>query len=333
MGDLKVGIVGVGHLGEMHLKKLLSIPEAEFVGFWDIDKNVRAEKSQTYNVHAFDSLDLLLDAVDAVSIVVPTSVHAVVAVAAAERGVHIFVEKPIAPNIKEADTIIEAAGKNNVKLQVGYIERFNAAFRNLKKDLVNPRFIESHRLASFNPRGLDVSVVLDLMIHDLDIILSLMKSPLRQVDTSGVAVVSTNPDSFDIVNSRLTFEDGAVANVTASRISQTKMRKMRLFQQDSYISMDFLTGEAELFRMLDPDTQDNENGMLPVMSINHEDFNKNVGYKKIANDGRDSLELELRSFLESVKNDNEPPVTGEQARAVLATALDIATKTISNTTM
>ncbi len=332
MEGLKVGIVGVGHLGEMHLKKLLSIPEAEFVGFWDNDENIRAEKSQTYNVHAFDSLDLLLDAVDVVSIVVPTSAHAAVAVAAAEQGVHIFVEKPIAPNLEEADIIIEAAGKNNVKLQVGHIERFNAAFRNLKKNLVNPRFIESHRLASFNPRGLDVSVVLDLMIHDLDIILSLMKSPLRQVDTSGVAVVSSNPDSFDIVNSRLTFEDGAVANVTASRISQTKMRKMRLFQQDSYISMDFLTGEAEVFRMHDPDSQDNENGMLSVMSINHEDFNKNVGYKKIANDGRDSLELELRSFFESVKNDTEPLVTGEQARAVLATALNIAAKTISHIT-
>jgi predicted dehydrogenase len=326
----KVGVVGVGHLGEVHLKKFLAIPEAELAGFWDADDNVRNSISKSYGVKAFDSLESLFEAVEAVSIVVPTSAHAEIATAAAAKGVNLFVEKPIAADLKGADTIIEAAHSNGVKLQVGHIERFNAAYRSLRKDLINPRFIESHRLASFNSRGLDVSVILDLMIHDLDLIFQLMPSPLKRVDTNGVAVVSSDPKSFDIVNARLTFEDGAVANVTASRISQKKMRKMRLFQQDSYMSMDFVTGEAEKFRMVDPGSKADEKGLMTVMSVNHGDTNKHVGYKKYLSDGKDALVLELSSFLESIRNDTEPAVTGEQARTVLAAALDIAEKTGAN---
>ncbi len=330
MQTCKIGIVGVGHLGEVHLKKYLDIPEAELTGFWDTDENVRNSISRSYGVKAFESFESLLEAVEAVSIVVPTSAHAEVAAAAATMGVHLFVEKPIAADLNGADTIIEAARKNGVKLQIGHIERFNAAYRSLRKDLINPRFIESHRLASCNARGLDVSVILDLMIHDLDLIFQLMKSPLKRVDTNGVAVVSSDPKSFDIVNARLTFEDGAVANVTASRISQKKMRKMRLFQQDSYISMDFVTGEAEKFRMIDPRRPADEKGLMPVMSVNHGESNKNVGYKKYLSDGKDALVLELSSFLESIRNDTEPAVTGEQARTVLAAALAIAEKTGAN---
>ena len=336
MKKISVGIVGVGHLGEAHLKKYLSMPEAELAGFWDIDEEVRRTVQKKYGIPACESLDKLLERVEAVSVVVPTSEHAEVAAAAAERCVHIFVEKPIAASLSEADRIIEAAHKNRLKLQVGHIERFNSAFRSLfggelpsggrgsQIEQVNPRFIESHRLASFSSRGMDVSVILDLMIHDIDLILRLMRSPIEKIDTSGVGVIS---DSFDIVNARLRFEDGAAANVTASRISQKKMRKMRLFQKDSYISMDFVTGETEIFRMADLREDFGNTGMMPVLTLDHKDVTKKIGYKKFPDDGKDALELELRSFLDSIHNDTDPPVTGEQARQTLEIALQIAENT------
>lgn len=345
MNLLTVGIVGVGHLGEAHLRKYSEIPEAELVGFWDIDEQVRVTIWKKHNIKAFDSLESLLDNVQAVSIVVPTSDHVSVAVAAAEKGVHIFVEKPVAPNLADADRIINAARKNNIKLQVGHIERFNAAFRSLfagapplngtgdpNKEL-NPKFIESHRLASFNPRGLDVSVIHDLMIHDIDLILRLIPSPVERIDASGVGVISDMPD---IVNARLTFANGAAANITASRISQKKMRKMRLFQKDSYISMDFVTGETEIYSIADrtsgfsKETAPWLDGIIPVMNLNYGDITKSVGYKKIPNDGKDALELELRSFLHAVATDTNPPVTGEEARKALEVALEVVENTKKN---
>ena len=343
MNLLPVGIVGVGHLGEAHLRKYRDIPEAELVGFWDIDEQVRVTIRKKYSVKAFDSLESLLDSVQAVSVVVPTSDHASIAIAATEKGVHIFVEKPIAPNLADAGKIIDAACKNNIKLQVGHIERFNAAFRSLPAgafplsgtgvphEELNPKFIESHRLASFNPRGLDVSVIHDLMIHDIDLILRLIPSPVNRIDASGVGVISDMPD---IVNARLTFANGAVANITASRISQKKMRKMRLFQKDSYISMDFVTGETEIFTITDrtngfsKESAPWRDGIIPVMNLNYGDVNKSVGYKKIPNDGKDALELELRSFLHAITTDTTPHVTGEEARRALEVALQIVKKTV-----
>ncbi|KPK91400.1 hypothetical protein AMJ80_07380 [bacterium SM23_31] len=342
MNSLSVGIVGVGHLGEAHLRKYLDIPEAELAGFWDIDDRVRNAIRKKYSVRAFDSLESLLENVQAVSIVVPTSSHASAATAAAEKGVHIFIEKPIAPNLADADRIIDAARKNNIKLQVGHIERFNAAFRSLfagapplsgtgyPNKEINPKFIESHRLASFDPRGLDVSVIHDLMIHDIDLILQLIGSPIMHIDASGVGVISDMPD---IVNARLSFANGAVANITASRISQKKMRKMRLFQKDSYISMDFVTGETEIYSISDSGSSESVSlldGIIPVMNLNYGDITKSVGYKKIPNDGKDALELELRSFLHSITTDTDPPVTGEEARKALEVALEVVEKTMKN---
>jgi len=343
MIPLPVGIVGVGHLGEAHLRKYFAIPEAELAGFWDIDEQVRNTIRKKYSVKAFDSLESLLEMVKAVSIVVPTSEHASVAISAAEKGVHLFVEKPIAQNLAGADKIINAARKNNVKLHVGHIERFNAAFRSLlagafplsgtgdQNEQINPKFIESHRLAPFNPRGLDVSVIHDLMIHDIDLILRLIRSPIERIDASGVGVISDMPD---IVNARLTFANGAVANITASRISQKKMRKMRLFQKDSYISMDFVTGETEIYSIADrtngfsKETTPWQNGIIPVMNFNYGDIIKSVGYKKIPNDGKDALELELRSFLHAITTDTEPTVTGEEAKNALEVALEVVEKTL-----
>lgn len=328
MNPLPVGVIGVGHLGGSHVRKYLDMPEADLAGVWDIDENVREAIPEKYGAKVFDSLDSLLSSVQAVSIVVPSSVHAEVAEVATGKGVHIFVEKPIASDLEAADRIIEAAGKNDLKLQVGHIERFNSAFRSLQKistGAVKPRFIESHRLAQFNPRGMDVSVILDLMIHDIDLVLKLMDSPLERIDASGVGVIS---DTVDIVNVRMSFADGAAANITASRISVKQMRKMRLFQKDSYVSMDFIKGETEVFQITDSDKDFAEKGVLKLSDIDLENGkgSKKIGYKKILNDGNDALELELRSFIEAIHSNGKPLVTGEEARDALKIAIHIAEK-------
>ncbi|MFC1492424.1 Gfo/Idh/MocA family protein [candidate division KSB1 bacterium] len=323
MNSVKVGVIGVGHLGELHLKKYINIPEAELTGFFDVNEDTNKRISDAYGIKAFRSIEELLNNVEAVSIVVPTTGHRDAAVKAAEKGIPVFVEKPIASTLAEADDIIKAANSNKVKLQVGHIERFNPAYRNLRHELINPKFIEAHRLASFNPRGLDVPVILDLMIHDIDIILKLVQSEIKEIDASGVGVVG---DTADIVNARINFENGAVANVTASRISQKKMRKMRIFQKDSYISMDFVEGEAEVFRMSDGDGKFQQPELLPVMDLSHNEIKRVVGFRRIGNDGKDSIELELSSFVQSVINDTPPAVTGEEARKALEVALQIVEK-------
>ncbi len=320
---IKVGVIGVGHLGELHLKKYQSIPEAELTGFFDVNEDINKSISDDYGIRSCSSVDELLNQVDAVSIVVPTTGHRDAAVIAAEKGIHIFVEKPIASSLEEADDIINAAIRGNVKLQVGHIERFNPAFRNLRHELINPKFIEAHRLASFNPRGLDVPVILDLMIHDIDIILRLMDSEINSIDASGVGVVG---ETADIVNARINFENGAVANVTASRISQKKMRKMRIFQKDSYISLDFVDGESEIFRMSEEDGKFQQPEFFPVMDLSHNDKKRIVGFRKVKNDGKDSIELELSTFLQSIINNTPTAVTGEEARDALNIALQIVEK-------
>ncbi len=323
MEKIKIGVIGVGHLGELHLKKYLNIENAEVVGIYDTDEARRKQIAEQYDVNDFNDLEDLLDEVEAVSIVVPTTAHSETAAISAAKGCNIFVEKPIASTLEEASQIIAASRNFGVKLQVGHIERFNPSFRNLRHELISPKFIEAHRLSSFNPRGLDVSVILDLMIHDIDIILKLVDSPVVNIDASGVGVVS---DSGDIVNARLTFENGAVANITASRISQKKMRKMRIFQKDSYISMDFVDGEAEVFRMSQEDGKFIQPDFFPVMDLSHDDKKRIVGYRKIGNDKKDSIELELRSFLDAIINDTEPTVTGEDGKRALEIAMKIMEK-------
>ncbi|MFC1513397.1 Gfo/Idh/MocA family protein [candidate division KSB1 bacterium] len=329
MSKLRTGIVGVGHLGEFHLQKLLKIEEVELAGFWEIDENRRSEISGKYNVKAFDSLVDLTNDIESVIIVAPTSFHRELAVECAEKGLHVFVEKPLAVTVSEADEIIETADKNNVKLQVGHIERFNSSYRSLISEFsydLDPRFIESHRLASFNPRGLDVSVIHDLMIHDIDIILNLMKGKLEKIEANGVGVIS---DSFDIVNARLIFDDGAAANVTASRISQKTMRKMRIFQRDNYISLDFVKGETEIFRIAGASENLIKSGLMPVSDLENDGVKQSLGFKKISSDGKDSIEIELREFFRSIRENSTPPVTGLQARNALEVASKIAEKTIA----
>jgi predicted dehydrogenase len=250
MEKLRTGVIGTGHLGKLHTKMFKQIENCEFVGIFDSNTAQAESAAREYNVDIYQSRDELLKSVQAVSIASVTSSHFEIAKDCLLKGIHVFVEKPITAEIHEAEELVKIADEKGLVLQVGHVERFNPALLSLEKHIFEPLFIQSDRLAQFNPRGTDVAVVLDLMIHDIDIILSLIKSDVVKVDANGVAVVS---DSIDIANARIQFENGAVANVTASRISQKKMRKMRIFQKDSYIGLDFTSGVSEIFRLTPPD--------------------------------------------------------------------------------
>ncbi len=246
MEKLSIGVIGVGHLGKLHSKMFKEISNCNFVGVFDSNQEQAKSVADEFGVKSFDSIDELLSNVKAVSVAATTTAHYEVAKKCFEKNIHVFVEKPITASIEEGEELVKLAKEKNLKFQVGHIERFNPGLLSLESFISDPMFIQSDRLAQFNPRGTDVAVVLDLMIHDIDIILSFIKSDVKQIDASGVAVVS---DHIDIANARIQFENGAVANVTASRISQKKMRKMRIFQKDHYISLDFVTGVSEVYRI------------------------------------------------------------------------------------
>ncbi|MBX3257007.1 MAG: Gfo/Idh/MocA family oxidoreductase [Chitinophagaceae bacterium] len=243
---LKVGIFGVGHLGKFHIENWLKIKEAALVGFYDPNDANAAVVAKKYGLQRYTDGDALLDACDAVDIVAPTNLHYDLCEKAIRRSKHVFVEKPLADTMEQAHKIVKLAKEANVKVQVGHVERFNPAYLALKEYKLNPMFIEVHRLAQFNPRGTEVSVILDLMIHDIDIILSIVKSDVRNISASGVAVMTDTPD---IANVRIEFNNGCVANLTSSRISMKKMRKMRLFQKDAYIGIDFLEKKTEIIKL------------------------------------------------------------------------------------
>lgn len=246
---LKVGVFGVGHLGKFHLNNWKEIAGVELVGFYDPDDDAAAEVSEKYQLPRFLDADLLVDACDAIDVVAPTNFHFELCEKGIRKGRHVFVEKPLANTMDEAHALVKLAQESDIKLQVGHVERFNPAFLALKGMDLNPLFIEVHRLAQFNPRGTEVSVILDLMIHDIDIILSIVKSGVKNISASGVAVMTETPD---IANVRIEFDNGCVANLTSSRISMKKMRKMRLFQKDAYIGIDFLNKKTEIIRQKEP---------------------------------------------------------------------------------
>ena len=245
---LKAGVLGAGHLGKIHLRLLKQSDKYNLVGFYDADEANGKKVEEEFGYKFFNSIDALIDAVDVVDIVTPTLSHYECAKQAIAKGKHIFIEKPITNTVEEAEHIRELLAENNLRGQVGHVERFNPAYLAVKDDIKSPMFIEAHRLAEFNPRGTDVPVVLDLMIHDIDIVLSVVKSKIKNISASGVSVISDTPD---IANARLEFENGCVANLTASRISLKKMRKTRFFQKDAYISVDFLTKKCEVVKMKD----------------------------------------------------------------------------------
>ena len=314
---IKIGVVGVGHLGNFHLKQLKGIPKISISGLYDIDSNRADEMSKLYDVKTYSSVDELLKESDAVSIVTPTSNHYSVADYALNSGCHLFIEKPITDNIEHAGLLLNKAKKLKKIIQVGHIERFNPAFTVLKNLDIQPRFIEAHRLAEFNPRGNDVPVILDLMIHDLDIILSLVKSEIKNIKANGVKVVSA---TVDIANARLEFENGCVANLTASRISQKIMRKMRLFQESDYITIDFQNGVLEEYKVYDkPPTLEKDDQLVELGGKEK----KYVQYRKLDVPKHDALREELIHFADSIIQGQQPETDGHSAAEALNLALEI----------
>lgn len=243
---LKIGIFGVGHLGKFHIKNWKEIDNVEVIGFYDPNDAVANDVEAEFGLKRYADMDELIDDADAVDVVTPTQFHFPVCEAALRKSKHVFVEKPLANNMEEAAALLKLTKEAKVKFQVGHVERFNPAFTALDKSSIQPMFIEVHRLAQFNPRGTEVSVILDLMIHDIDVILSMVKSDIKQISASGVAVMTDTPD---IANVRIEFHNGCVANLTSSRISMKKMRKMRVFQRDAYIGIDFLEKKSEIIRL------------------------------------------------------------------------------------
>lgn len=314
---LKVGVLGAGHLGKIHLKLLKESPEYELVGFYEVDKAYGRKIQQEFGYTYFDELDKLISSVEVVDVVTPTLSHFEVGKKAILAGKHLFVEKPITHTFEEATFLIELANKHAVQGQVGHVERFNPAFMAVKEKIENPMFIETHRLAEFNPRGTDVPVVLDLMIHDIDVILSVVKSKVKNIYASGVSVISETPD---IANARIEFENGCVANLTASRISLKKMRKSRFFQRDAYISVDFLEKKCEVVKMKDAPK---EPGDFDMILQNAEGLKKQIYFDNPKIEPNNAILDELESFALAIKNNSEPIVSLEQGAEALRVANQI----------
>lgn len=300
---LKIGVLGAGHLGKIHINCIKQLSVYELVGFYDQDENTADKVSRDMEVKRFPSIEELVDAVDVVDIVTPTISHFECASLALKKGKHVFIEKPIVATVDEANRLIKLADEAKVKVQVGHVERFNPAYIAARPYINAPLFVEAHRLAIFNPRGTDVPVVLDLMVHDIDIILDIIKSPIKNVSVSGVSIVSLTPD---ITNARIEFENGSVANLTASRISLKNMRRHRIFQKDAYITVDFLDKKTDIVRIHDvegtPDplamTIDLADGSCKQITIDQPEV------KPI-----NSIMTELESFHNAIINNSEPSVT------------------------
>jgi len=322
MEKLPIGVIGVGHLGGLHAKMFADIPTCTLVGVVDANPERAQHIAKEYKTKVFPSAPELLKNVKAISIATPTSSHYEIAIMAIEHGVHLFIEKPITHTTEEAEMVVQLAKQKGLLIQVGHIERFNPALLALETYNLKPMFIESHRLAQFNPRGTDVAVVLDLMIHDIDIILSLVRSPVLSIEANGLAVVS---DHIDIANARLQFENGCVANVTASRISQNKMRKMRLFQRDAYLSIDFSEGQTEIFRLID-ENEDISNLTMQLGQIQAGTKNRKIVYERPETKEVNALKYELELFVDSVTNGKEPVVSGQDGLQALKVAHDIMEK-------
>lgn len=301
---LNIGVLGAGHLGKIHLKLLKEIPAFNLVGFYDEDATTSSKTQDEFGIKSFASLDELLNNVDAVDIVTPTLSHFSLAAKALKKYKHIFIEKPITHTVKEAEDLLELSRLAGTKIQVGHVERFNAAFIAAKSYINSPMFIETHRLAEFNPRGTDVSVVLDLMIHDIDIVLNVVKSPVKKIHSSGVAVVSDTPD---IANARIEFENGCVANLTSSRISMKNMRKSRFFQRDAYIAVDFLKKKSEIIRLKpligEPDP------LSIIIDLGKEKGQKIIYFENPAIQENNAIKNELELFAHAIHTNTQPEVT------------------------
>ena len=314
---LNAGVIGAGHLGKIHLKLLKKSAKYKLVGFYDSDAKLAKNVSEEFGYKSFSTMDNLIEACDIVDVVTPTLFHFDCAKKVLNAGRHLFIEKPITKTVKEAETIRELAKKNGVRGQVGQVERFNPAFTAVNEQIDNPMFIESHRLAEFNPRGTDVSVVLDLMIHDIDAILSVVKSNVKTVTANGVSVISQTPD---IANARIEFENGCVANLTASRISMKNMRKSRFFQKDAYISIDFLEKKCEVVKMKDAPKNPDDFAMILT---NAEGVKKQIYFENPNVDANNAILDELEAFADAINKNTTPIVTLEQGTEALRVAMQI----------
>lgn len=322
---INVGVVGVGHLGQYHTKHFSHLKDVNLVGVFDVDRKRCGEIARKFKTKPFKSLEALLKVVDALSIVTPTPYHKDVAEICIKKGKHVFIEKPITETIKEADYLLELAEKNKTLIQVGHIERLNPALTPLSAFDINPKFIEIQRLAPYTSRGTDVPVVLDLMIHDIDLVLAFVKSPVKHIHASGVSIMT---DSVDIANARIRFENGSVASITSSRVAKDRVRKMKVFQQDLYITIDFLIGLTEIYRVMDA----NESGSAAIMSAPIESGGKQrkIFYEKPIIKKHDALKMELQNFIDSVKGKATPIVSGQDGRDALNVAIQIHNKILED---
>lgn len=313
---LKIGVLGVGHLGKIHLKCIQLLKDTyELVGFYDPSDQNAKKAIEQYQIKRFEVLEELVDAVDVIDIVTPTTTHFELAKFVIGKGKHVFIEKPLTHTLEEAYALKELANNQAIKVQVGHVERFNPALLALESATIQPLFIEAHRLATFNPRGTDVSVVLDLMIHDLDIVLDMVNAEVEHVSASGVSIVS--PTS-DICNARIEFDNGCVANITASRLSMKQMRKIRLFQQDAYISLDFLEKKTEIVRISDA-----EQATPSAMTIQTTSGKKAIQIDMPTIQPVNSIKLELETFANCIIQDKTPKVTIEDGYKALELAYQI----------
>lgn len=323
---LKIGLLGVGHLGKIHLKCLKLLSEVyQIVGFYDPDDQAAQAVIEAHHIQRFETVEALLEQVEVVDIVTPTITHFEMASLAMRQGKHVFIEKPLTHTLAEAEELLSLATSNQIKVQVGHVERFNPALLALEDMDISPMFVEAHRLATFNPRGTDVSVVLDLMIHDLDIVLNLVNAPVKSIHASGVAVVSASPD---ICNARIEFENGCVANLTASRISMKQMRKIRFFQKDAYISLDFLAKKAEIIRLYDQNSKaiPPQANLLPLSTPMGE---KLIHLHQPPIEAVNAIKMELETFAASIVNDTAPIVSIEDGYRALKVAEDIIRLTLA----
>ena len=316
---IKIGVLGAGHLGKIHIRLLKEIDKFEVIGFYDSDQSVAETVEKEFGIKRFETIESLLDQVDAVDIVTPTISHFKCASKSIKRSKHIFIEKPVSNTIEEAKTLIGLAKEADVLVQVGHVERFNPAFIAGRDFCSNPMFIETHRLAQFNPRGTDVSVVLDLMIHDIDIILSIVKSNIKRISASGVAVISDSPD---IANARIEFDNGCVANLTASRISMKNMRKSRFFQQNAYVSVDFLDKKVEVIRLMK--VEGDTDPLAVTIELGNGKGEKQIYFESPAILPSNAIKMELEAFADSIISNTTPLVSIDDGYK----ALDVAYKII-----
>ena len=324
--QVNIGVIGVGHLGVHHASHLAKIKNANLVGVFDTNLERAEEISKKINTAIFQSVDNLLESVEAVSIVTPTSTHRDVAEKCIKKGKHVFIEKPITTNVEDAEYLIELSKKHNVIIQVGHIERFNPALLALSNLEIDPKYIEVHRMAPFMSRGTDVPVVLDLMIHDIDLILSFISSPVKEIYANGVSIMT---NSVDIANARIKFENGSIANITSSRVAKDRVRKIKIFQQDLYVTIDFLAGISEVYKAMGA-SQSDPDAIMSAPLVEKDGKHRQIFYEKPKVKKTDALKAELKNYLNAVLGKEKPMVDGFAGKQALDVAIKIHDKILED---